>query len=347
MSNYTGSLPKYDPNRRRVKTCPCGKSNRNNKFAPLVGYDDKGKCHSCGIFFPPGTNKEDDSWRFPDKPLAPISEKIEKQINEMPDHLVDLSVQNVRYSNLYQFLSNIFTEDVAIELLTNKYLVGYSKHQFWRSPFPEYLSESGANVFFFLDINGKVRRAKIMLFDRETGKRIKEPFNHINWVHSIMKKPEWENEPCFFGEHQLGIDKIRHKIVCIVESEKSAIMCSFYRPDYIWLATGGKSSSLLTDIKFYKVLEGREIVLFPDFDPANEITGITPYHEWLTFADQISKNINCKISVSRILEDHFPEEMRVRKLDLADVLLRKDKEFGWALNDNDYPAFWDYKLETI
>ncbi len=44
----------FEKNRFRVaKTCPCGKSNRDGKFSPLKGYTDKGKCHSCGQFFPP------------------------------------------------------------------------------------------------------------------------------------------------------------------------------------------------------------------------------------------------------------------------------------------------------
>lgn len=46
-------------NRFRIaKTCPCGKSNRDGKFSPIKGYTDKGKCHSCGKFFPPEPSKK-------------------------------------------------------------------------------------------------------------------------------------------------------------------------------------------------------------------------------------------------------------------------------------------------
>jgi hypothetical protein len=73
-----------------------------------------------------------------------------------------------------------------------------------------------------------------MLNNPTTGKRIKEPFNHINWAQKVLKEPEYELKQCFFGE-QL-IDK--SKPVAIVESEKTAVIASGYLPQFIWLAAG-------------------------------------------------------------------------------------------------------------
>ena len=42
-----------------------------------------------------------------------------------------------------------------------------------------------------------------MLYDPTTGKRVKEPFNHISWVHKVIKQPEFELKQCLFGEHLL------------------------------------------------------------------------------------------------------------------------------------------------
>jgi hypothetical protein len=42
-----------------------------------------------------------------------------------------------------------------------------------------------------------------MLYNANTGKRIKEPFNHATWVHSVLKLPEFNLQQCFFGEHLL------------------------------------------------------------------------------------------------------------------------------------------------
>lgn len=66
---------------------------------------------------------------------------------------------------------------------------------------------------------------------------------------------------CLYGEHLLNKDKI----ICLVESEKTAVIASFYYPDFDWLATGGKSG--LTDEKI-QVLFNREIYYLNDADQA-------------------------------------------------------------------------------
>jgi len=49
----------FDKNRKRVKQCPCGKSNKDGKFSPFVGYIDKGYCHGCSKFFSAGIIRTD------------------------------------------------------------------------------------------------------------------------------------------------------------------------------------------------------------------------------------------------------------------------------------------------
>ena len=46
-----------------------------------------------------------------------------------------------------------------------------------------------------------------MLYNSETGKRIKEPYNHVTWVHSVLHKDDYNLKQCFFGEHLLSEDK--------------------------------------------------------------------------------------------------------------------------------------------
>lgn len=53
-----------DKRRYQVKQCPCGKSNKDGKFVPFRGLEDRGYCHSCGLFYNvakhtcPGCRKE-------------------------------------------------------------------------------------------------------------------------------------------------------------------------------------------------------------------------------------------------------------------------------------------------
>lgn len=53
-----------------------------------------------------------------------------------------------------------------------------------------------------------------------------------------------------------------------VESEKTAIICSAMMPQYLWLATGGKSG--LTSERLSS-LKGRKIIVFPHIDLADWI----------------------------------------------------------------------------
>lgn len=87
----------------------------------------------------------------------------------------------------------------------------------------------GATVFWQMDYQNRVRTGKIMLYNPATGKRIKEPYNHVTWVHSILHKEDYNLKQCFFGEHLLPEDKSRP--VALVESEKTAIIASYYLPN--------------------------------------------------------------------------------------------------------------------
>jgi hypothetical protein len=79
-----------------------------------------------------------------------------------------------------------------------------------------------------------------MQYDRFTAKRVKEPYNHVNWLHKAFKEPEFNLSQCLFGLHRITEDY--QKTIAIVESEKTAIVMSILLPHYIWLATGSKGN---------------------------------------------------------------------------------------------------------
>ncbi|HTF21601.1 MAG TPA: DUF6371 domain-containing protein [Chryseolinea sp.] len=70
-------------------------------------------------------------------------------------------------------------------------------------------------------------------------------------------------ELCLFGEHLLSYSLDR--IVCAVESEKTAVIASYYYPQFDWVATGGSNG--LTEEKMH-ALVGRKIVWLCDADNA-------------------------------------------------------------------------------
>ena len=97
------------------------------------------------------------------------------------------------------------------------------------------------------------------------------------------------------------------KNVVIVESEKTAVICSSFWSEYIWLATGGKSqlNSRL------QALKGRKIMAFPDVDG---------YQEW---KEKLSQVRELDIMVSDILEKSAIAEDRENYVDIADLLIRQ------------------------
>lgn len=163
----------------------------------------------------------------------------------IPDEIMQQTMKCYEQNNLFLYLANHLGYESALRLMKT-YHVGTARK--WKN----------ATVFWQTDISGKIRTGKIMQYNAETGKRIKEPYAHVSWVHTELDIPEFHLQQCYFGEHLLYNSR---KPVAIVESEKTAIIASFYIPEYIWLATGGKNGCF--NEQNFGVLKGRNIVLFP------------------------------------------------------------------------------------
>lgn len=205
---------------------------------------------------------------------------------------LDLTIQcgrNFKQNNLIQFLKLYFSE-VEIQSIILKYLLGTSSH--WK----------GATVFWQIDQKEKIHTGKVMLFDANIGKRIKVPFNHIHWVHSLLKLNDFVLQQCLFGLHL--INESAKKGIAIVEAEKTAVIMSIFLPDYIWLATGGKgnfSKKMLLPVKNHTILA------YPDK---------SEFDDWNKIALELQKE-GFKINCSRFIEDkNVPDGT-----DLADIYL--------------------------
>ena len=169
-----------------------------------------------------------------------------------------------------------------------------------------------AIIFLQIDQDNQCRTGKIMQYNPATGHRIKDPNNpgRINWLHSILKRrkqlpPDWQLTQCLFGEHLLP--QHQDKTVALVESEKTAIICSAMMPQYLWLATGGKSG--LTSERLSS-LKGRKIIVFPDIDA---------FKDW---QQKIFTFPHLDIRISRLLEDNATPADRAAHIDLADWIIQ-------------------------
>jgi len=311
---------RFDKSRSRAKFCPCGKNNRDGKFAPFVEYNDKGYCHSCATsFFPISTHQiistspTDD---FKQNRVKQEQEALKNNINSSfsLDQFFSESLATSAPNNFILYLRALFGNELARQL-TNKYLIGTSDH--W----------NGATIFWQIDALKRIKAGKVMLYDLATGKRVKEPFPHITWVHTMRNAQNYQLRQCLFGEHLLKGDL--KKPIAIVESEKTAIICSVFFPELIWLATGGFSN--LTKDKFL-FLTGRRILIFPDLNCCQH---------WAKKVSEIRTLLSGDFLVSNFLEQHATQEEKDHGYDLADFLIIRDEKFGWALSQNRYPLFWD------
>ena len=319
------TLPPFDKRRRSsvAKFCPCGKKNHDGKFAPFKGYEDKGYCHSCGEKFLPEL-KKDDRFQFPtpkrnetgNKETKPVSsfhtlkEKKQETPDCLPFDLIEQSMKHYEQNYFVQYLVKLFREKRAMQLVDD-FLIGTARN--------------GGTVFHQIDFKANLRQSKIIVYDPETGKRRKDVA-----PYQVARKllGEVANiQPCFFNECDLTL--FPDKPVAIVESEKTAILCSVFLPKYVWLATGGKNG-IKWNYETCHVLKKRIVILYPDLDA---------YENWTQAAEELKKVVNCKIAVSDLLEKYATEEQRKSKLDLADFIIKQD-ESKLAITDESYPVVW-------
>ena len=313
---YRFTLEKYSgPDSRYV--CPgCGKkeftryidTDTNQHIAPSVGMCNRK--NNCGYHYIPSQFFADKGAKPP--PLKKTfnfnqeEKSVSKKVNHINIEMFKKSLKDYDENNFVKFLINQFGNGVATGL-TEKYFIGTSGHLFFSKNFPGYKSTKGASIFWQIDTAMNIRGGKVIQYSPDSGKRLKVPFDHVQWAHSITKIPDYELHQCFFGEHLL---EGNNKPVCIVEAEKSAIVATAYYPDINWLASGGLEG--LNEDKF-RVLHGRSVTLCPD---------LKGYDKWCQKAFDLSHITSIK--VSDYLEKIATEDERKQSLDIADYLLLLD-----------------------
>ena len=218
--------------------------------------------------------------------------RIEPKPSCIDKPILDRSLTAYDRNNLIQFLIDEVGAEKAGEVV-GRYFVGTTR--------------TGGTIFWQIDSTGKIRTGKVIEY-QANGKRNKTATAPpVQWVHKLLKLPEYNLKQCIFGEHLLTDTS---KPVAIVESEKTAIIASVYLPKYTWLAVGGSEG---LNVEKLSVLRGRNVILYPD---------VGMFDKWQRKADELKAF--CKVSVSDLLERNATDEERKAGLDLADYLLRCD-----------------------
>lgn len=306
MEKYRYILEPYKGSNSRHECPSCGK---RKSFALYVDIETNEHIHSscgrcnredqCGYHLTPKQYFEQDPTSTHARAKSEFLQSIKiDKVEALPEIIIDPTIMKkslTGYENNHfvSYLISLFGDKITKELIA-KYFIGTSK--LW----------DGATIFWQIDTKEKIKAGKVMLYNPETGKRIKQPFNHIQWIHKLTKQ-EGELKQCFFGEHLL---RNNNKPIAIVESEKTAVIASAYFPDFIWLACGGLS---MLNYEKCLALKDRQVILYPD---------LNGFDKWKEKADLFLPKIVTSYSISTLLEKVATEEERKGGLDLADYLIR-------------------------
>lgn len=258
--------------------------------------EDVGRCNhesSCGYHRTP-------SMYFADNPEKERTEAIppQKPIEIKTDYIdMNLIRQSVGTgSTLFQYLGKYFDSDILTKV-AELYCIGCTKNK--------------ETIFPQIDANRRCRTGKVMQYGAD-GHRIKNPNNDaIDWLHARWMRKQGKTasdfhlKQCLFGEHLLPLRP--SAVVCLVESEKSAIICSIVYPEFIWVSCGGKMG--LTPERC-KSLAGRNVLVYADADAVTE------------WSERIAKITYCK---NINLSEWAKEEELGSKRDIADVIMSERK----------------------
>lgn len=282
----------------RKLTCPhCGKKKCFVRYVDTRnGYryvaDSVGKCdhqHSCGYHYKPSEYYHDNQWA-----REPVI-RTENYCTPTPlPPFQPLSMEYVlRSQSPRSSFWKWFSTDVArklhlsseqIQRVYNDYLIG--------------ATQKGDVIFWQIDCQQQVHGGHIMHYRYDGHRDGFQGWTHVPLIRVGLLPPDWQLYQCLFGEHLLSRRPDAH--VCLVESEKTALVMAAYHPEQLWLATAGSSGLSPERVR---CLCGRRVTIFPD-------SGC--YEKW---NHQMKLTMGINYNVDEQLESYPPNT------DLCDLLL--------------------------
>lgn len=258
---------KINPKRdKKIVTPCCNKTNHNGKFVNFINLPiTYGYCHSCGTTSLPPTIYVDNSggefvWNELTAQFETVTGGVyHNNVSQLQDYDVSHAInhnENTKHYIVYidfELVTKFETKKRENALLVYmRGVYGDTKTSIAKELYHMGTSKKGGAVFWKINKNYKVQKAKVCFY-KKNGKRtkyFKSPFlNKDGYVD------------CLFGEHLIDQKENLEKTIVLVESEKTAIICSIMLPNYVWLAYGGING--LTNDKA-SALVGKSVVIVPD-----------------------------------------------------------------------------------
>lgn len=283
--------------RRQVKTdCPeCG---RRKCFVRYVDTqndcqyvaDHVGKCdheHSCGYHLKPSQYYKDNLWLREPERKTYVEPRPLPPFQPLPMTLVTES--HSPRSDFWWWLSTkaaplLGITEERLQQVYDDYMIGATPR--------------GHVIFWQVDTLQRVHGGHIMQYGADGHRKGYQGWTHIQLIRQGLLPQDWQLYQCLYGEHLLGVHADKH--VCLVESEKTALLMALSDPSHLWLATAGSGGLAKEKLA---CLRGRRVTLFPD-------SGC--YEKWsqrMLLTEGIDYNISTHL-------EHYPANT-----DLADLLL--------------------------
>lgn len=256
-------------------TCPqcgrpkCFKPYINNETGEVL-HPDVGRCdheQSCQYHYTPHEyfqdhpDERESDWQNRKASASAVRNKVPAKplptYHQTEFFPLDWAVRGtVRTSTFRQWFESLPFDDEKKKDVLAEYYVGATKEDVCRN----HVNYGKPAVFWMIDEKQQVHDAKVIAY-QINGHRVE------GWANSMraicLNKgfgPQLDvTEKVLFGLHLLP--KYPDKVVCIVESEKTALVCACKYDKFIWLATGGCGN---LQVEKLKPLMDRRLVVYPD-----------------------------------------------------------------------------------
>ena len=263
---YKLETPRLTGRRQQKFQCPhCGRQKCFVRYVDTSNNynyvsDEVGKCdheHSCGYHYTPKEYYRDKPWVRPTRDNCQLSiVNCQLKRSAPPPPLLPLPTELVEQSHspqstFWQWFTTCCAQSLnldpaIVQRVYEDYRIGATSR--------------GNIIFWQIDEEQQVRTGHIMQYQQD-GKRHD---GYQNWVHSERNFQDKIPKgfflcQCLFGQHLLPLRPDAQ--VCLVESEKTALIMAAYQPQHLWLATAGSSG---LNPEKVMCLQSRRFTLFPD-----------------------------------------------------------------------------------